>query len=286
MIGQFRLPNPFFIYLRFGESKGDAPLQKVRELSRRWFPWANVRGVIVDNALGGDWEEQLNEEVTLLSGDNREREFSGYQKGLEWIARHYPISESSPIVLANDTILSSYGGGDFLRDFSLPRIQAGLALGALVGHQDSYPSSVAWEGRSFKSWIRTSLVIAKWKTWRELLPLTLGTPNEVLFGKGQTFFASGAPLDATYREFLETWLMREPAAGSPFRESWHSKEPLTTKSRRRLQEKTRCILSEQTLSLRATEKGILLLDPKRLRLPAPKRLIARLLPREWGVTVS
>ena len=276
------LANAYWIYLRFGEAKGIAPLVKVKELARQWFPWATSRGVVVDNALQGDLEQQLGRRETLLSGDNREREFSGYQKGIEWIARHYAPSDSASIILANDTILASYGGGEFLKEFSLPRITAGLALGAVIGHVDRFPEPVRWEGRAFQSWVRTSLVVAKWKTWRSLLPLTLPTPHEEIFGKGKSFFSPTSPLNETYREFLETWLMRDPTPGSPFQESWHSKEPLTAKSRKRLQQKARCILSEQTLSLRATESGILLLDPKRLNLPAPKRLLARLRPPEWG----
>ena len=154
----------------------------------------------------------------------------------------------------------------------------------LVHHFDlhRYPEPVAWEGRAFQRWVRTSLAVAKWKTWRALQPLTLARPNADIFSGTGAFFAEKAPLSELYRDYLETWLLREPSPGSAFRDSWHSKEPLNAKSRRRLQEKARCILSEHTLSLRATEAGILLLDPKRLSLPGPKRLLARLRRPESG----
>ncbi len=256
----------YLVYLRYGTAKGEAPLVSAKRLARRWFPLSETRSVIVDNAMAADIEQQLDDTTTLVSGDNREREFSGYEKGLAWLQRTYRLAPDATVILTNDTFLSSYGGDGFLEDFTFSRVRAGLALNALVGHVDSFPEMVAWEGRPFQRWVRTSLVVAKLKTLQSLLPFSLNNSNSELFLPKGKFFSAGAPLSANYKEFIETWLFRKASDGGVFKESWHSKEPLTQASRGRMQAKARCILCEHTLSLRALEKGIPLFDPMRLSL--------------------
>ena len=77
----------FLVYLRFGESRGTAPFEKLRKLARRWFPLAVQRIVIVDNAITFDLEREVRRNVDLISGDNVEREFTGYEKGLQFLQR-------------------------------------------------------------------------------------------------------------------------------------------------------------------------------------------------------
>jgi len=252
----------FLVYLRFGESRGTAPFEKLRKLARRWFPLAVQRIVIVDNAITFDLEREVRRNVDLISGDNVEREFTGYEKGLQFLQRRYGMRASSPVIVANDTFLSSYGGGKFLKDFTLANVHVGLALGALVGHVDAYPEPVGWDGKKFQKWVRTSLMVTRWETLQALLPLSLPYEDKELFAAKDGFFAKNAPPDETYREYLETWLFRDPKEGSTFRESWHSKEKLDKRSRDRLRAKARCIFCEHQLSLRAQEKKIPLFDPR------------------------
>ncbi len=251
----------FIVYLRFGEAKGAAPFEMLRKLARRWFPLAVQKIVIVDNAVELDFEREIRRNVDLISGDNVEREFTGYEKGLQFLARRHGMSASSPVILGNDTFLSSYGGAAFLKDFTLPKVHVGLRLGALVGHIDSYPEPVAWGGRKFQRWVRTSLMVARWEALQALLPLSLPYEDRELFA-AKEFFAKTAPPDELYREYIETWLFRDPKEGSSFRDSWHSKEKLTKQSRDRMRAKARCIFCEHQLSLRAQEKKIPLFDPR------------------------
>ncbi len=252
----------FLLYLRFGESRGMAPFEQMRKLARRWFPLAVQRIVVVDNAITVDLEREIRRNVDLISGDNVEREFTGYEKGLQFLQRRYGLRASSPIIVGNDTFLSSYGGGKFLKDFTLANVHVGLALGALVGHVDSYPEPVGWDGKKFQRWVRTSLMVARWEALQALLPLSLPYEDKELFAAKEGFFAKNAPPDETYREYLETWLFRDAKEGSAFRESWHSKEKLTKQSRDRMRAKARCIFCEHQLSLRAQEKKIPLFDPR------------------------
>src|SRR5688572_29704300 len=99
----------FFVLVVLGDTHRQGALDALRGVVRRSFPQARVRGVVVDNSWSGQVERVLDDSTTCISGDNRWREFSAWDRGLAWLDRAFSISPEAAIVLANDTLHRSYG---------------------------------------------------------------------------------------------------------------------------------------------------------------------------------
>ena len=91
--------NVFAVYLVYGTEHRDRGLQLLRALLRRAFPRARTHIVAVDNAIDGAFEQRLPDGSDLIAGDNREREFSGYEKGLRFLETRDGLGSPGDAVL-------------------------------------------------------------------------------------------------------------------------------------------------------------------------------------------
>ncbi len=253
----------WLLLLVFGERHERASRELAEAMIARAFG-VEPRVVIVDNQLGGRVEQQLDRRADRISGDNTTREFSGWDRGLEWMdaalrSAHDRAHDADPIVVvANDTIV---------RDDKAPRIhalapaRAALASrGALVGWVDAYPRSVRAFGRSTRQWVDTSLIITRRRILDRLRPLALDFRDDDVFSDDASLlFREPSPLSENYRAYLRTWLFGE--RGDPeFAHAWHAQSPLSPRNLNAFKSKIRCILCEHQLSARARELGIPLAD--------------------------
>jgi hypothetical protein len=235
-------------------------LRYLRELADRIAPGGERHFAVVDNRVANSFEHQLERDVTILSGDNRLREFSAYNRGIEWLALTQKPEPETVVLIANETYRTSYGD-EYLREFTPERIAEALDAGGIYGHRDAYPHEVALLGMRFQSWIRSSLVVLAWKTLTQIGPFAPGVADAELFGDGMTdFFAPQAPLSENYRSYIRQWLFAETPEGSDFPYTWHSKTPLTRDNLPSMHAKARSILSEHRFSALAQTKRIPLLS--------------------------
>jgi hypothetical protein len=233
----------------FGAAQRDQAIGHLHRVAARIRPGARVRGVVVDNALEGDFERELDDGVTLISGDNRAREFSGWDRGLAWLESAHRLRGDDLILVGNDTLHRSYGRA-WLDGFSPAHDGDGLA-----GWLDAYPREVRLFGLPLDRWVRTNLFTARVRTLDRLRPLRLWFSDEQLFHGATARFCEPSPLDARYRRYLATWLWGEP--GEPeFVERWHSAAPLSAENAPAFRAKIRSILCEHHLSARARSLGL------------------------------
>src|SRR6185436_14089842 len=66
------------VLVAFGPAHLDDALDALRRVASRLCPGASLKGVVVDNALGGNLEIEVDAAFTRVSGDNSSREFSGW----------------------------------------------------------------------------------------------------------------------------------------------------------------------------------------------------------------
>jgi hypothetical protein len=243
------------VLLCFGDEHRESARRALAGVLARAFPRAGASLVIVDNALGGDIEEVIDKHTVAVSGDNRCREFSGWERGLS-VARRWPHARA--VVLANDTLHRSYGEA-WLAGFSERRVTSGLAAGALIGWVDAYPNAVDIAGLPLRRWVRTSLFMTTPATLQRLQPLGAPAPDADLFG-AHDLFTDGAPLSPRYRAYLRAWITGDGADVPEFPFRWHSAAPLTSENRAAAQGKIRSILAEHFLSAHAASLGIPLVD--------------------------
>ncbi len=262
----------YAVYLVYGNEHEASGRRRLEKLAAKLFPGRGLEMVVVDNAMAADREESRGK-LTRISGDNSVREFTGYERGIAWLKHRRSASPTAPLLVANDTFHRNYGT-EYLRGFTRDRARRAMRHGGILAHVDRYPTPVGLGGKRLQAWARTSLLVARFDTITRLLPLAAPWTDEELFG-GE-FFRAEAPLDEVYRQYLATWLFEPLRPGLTFRHEWHSKEALTSESRRRLEAKARCILSEHWLSARAAAAGIPLIEARR---PFLRRAVGKLVSR-------
>jgi hypothetical protein len=243
--------------LTFGRRHEQELLSLVREGLGRAFPGARLRVVVVDNRLGGRVEIQLDAGADRISGDNRSREFSGWERGLAWLESASASSPETMMVLANDTLVRP-DKIDRIRTLSADQVAA-AERGAVVGWVDAYPRPVRSFGLELRQWVDTSLVIARRAVLERLRPLALPFRDDEVFTRDARLFREPSPLSENYRAYLRTWLFGE-TADPEFAHAWHAQGPLTVERLGDVQGKIRAILCEHHLSARARSMGIALSD--------------------------
>lgn len=239
-----------------GPAHRRASLAALRRTLATALPGVPARIAIVDNQLGGDVEIVLDPLTTLLSGDNRAREFSAWERGLTWLRSVNALSSARAVVLANDTLHRSYGD-EWLSGFTDQRTEVALAAGGLLGWVDAYPQPVELFGLSLSRWMRTSLLMTRPETIARLRPLTLPVPDAALFsGDPAAPFRVPSPLSERYRAYLLAWVTGDSSRTPEFPFSWHSAAPLTGEALPNLTGKIRSIVCEHLLSARAQAAGV------------------------------
>jgi hypothetical protein len=251
--------NLYAVLVTFGPAHRDGALEALRRTASRLCPERKLLGVVVDNAQGGNLEIELDGAFTCVSGDNSQHEFSGWDRGLQWLDSVFRAADGDLLLLGNDTLHRSYGRA-WLDGFAPSRLAEAVGGGGLLGWVDAYPSEVSLFGRPLRRWLRTNLVAGSRAVVDGLRPFALPYADDELFTSdlGQ-LFRSPSPLSDNYRRYLRTWLFGEPGDGD-FRERWHSAAPLTSQNVAAFRAKIRSILCEHHLGARARGLGVPLVD--------------------------
>lgn len=270
------------IFLVYTDTHQTTGLLRLRQLVERMFAPADIHYLVVDNACKAPLEERLPDGTWRISGDNRCREFSGYDHGMRWFESRMKIDKHAVIVVANDTFDRSYGC-EYFAGFTRWRARQLVHSRGLLGYMDAFPQQVTALGYPFQSWIRSSLLLMTYATLKRLGPFCVDIDRERLFRNDadEHFFNEVAPLSENYRSFIRTWLFAAPD-NAGFDEAWHSKAPLTQDNVAAMRDKAVCILCEHLLSARAWQQGVPLIAvneaelPRCLRRPKWRRQLSRL----------
>ena len=248
----------YLVLLEFGQKHEQAALELLIPMLHRVCPSAILRGAVVDNALAGTVEVEIDHELDRVSGDNTLREFSGWDRGIAWLERRYSPATGSIVVLANDTVVRP-DKHDRVRDIPADRVAA-ASHGALVGWIDEYPRAVELFGLALRQWIDTSLVFAEWRTLAALLPLARPFADELVFANDwRDIFREPSPLSENYRAYLKTYFFGA-RIDREFEHAWYAQEPLTERNFEAFKVKLRCIFCEHLLSAHARAQRIPLVD--------------------------
>jgi hypothetical protein len=224
----------------------------------RLFPGAQVRSVIVDNALDEHAEVEIDEGLHRVNGDNALHEFSGWDRGIAWLDRRYGPAAGSMFVLANDTVVRS-DKHDRVRDIPADRVAA-AARGALVGWIEEYPRTVQLFGLPLRQWVDTSLLLAERRTLAALGPLARPIPEEQLFvDDWRRVFREPSPLSENYRAYLKAYFFGERTEEG-FEHAWYAREAVSHDNFEAFKIKLRCVFCEHLLSARARQSTIPLVD--------------------------
>ncbi len=211
---------------------------------------APVRGcrfnfVRIDNKRE-DLELSKSGQTRTMGGDNRYREFSGWQKGVEAIDR---LKLPCDLVLfVNDMFLAP--GESFLKDYaSLDIFKRSLEQRAIIGRIDSTGHHYTAYGYDLSRWVCTNCFLAPKAALEAVGNLVTVRENISDFlaesYPGTGLFKADAPMNDAYKVWLEEWLTQK----------WHSRFVVSAATWELFRTKVRNILNEALLTARFTEVG-------------------------------
>jgi len=187
--------------------------------------------------------------IMTMGGDNRYREFSGWQKGVEAIDRlRLPCDV---VLLVNDMFLTP--GESFLKDYaSLDLFQRALAQRAIIGRIDSTGEHYTAYGHDLSRWVCTNCFLVPKAALAAVGDLVTVRDNldDFLaeeYPAGEGLFKAEAPMNEAYKAWLEEWLTQR----------WHSRFVVSAATWELFRTKVRNILNEALLTARFAEAGFL-----------------------------
>jgi hypothetical protein len=240
------------ILARYGVEQYPRAEQEIAELFARQLPEVERDVILVDTAAAPG--TVVHDRTTLLGADNRAREFSAFDRAIEWIG---PALAGYDLVhFATSAFNQLYTS--YLERFTPSTVAAAASRRVCLGHIDCYNQPVRVGPFLSQHWIRTCFFML-----RPVDVLTLGSMVSVadgarfFSGDSSNPFRPDAPLSERYRRYILDWLTgRDIGQGV----TWHSQLSLTPEGLAGFEAKTLAILNEQMLGVRLRALGCPLVD--------------------------
>jgi hypothetical protein len=240
----------FVVYLVYGSRYIDEGIDLLEQIVTKAFPGMEARYLVVDNA---DCTESDLISTALnryyVSGDNKLREFSGWDKGWKLFERNFAVAEEDLFLFANDTFFRRVGKV-YLK--WLEEVVSNNNDYRVYGYLEDFPRDVEILGLRYRWWIRSNIFILAASVMRTLGSLCFPMRSEFIFSNlGDRFWRDDAPISENWRAYISCWLFGEQSANYPeYNLKWYAAERLSECNRDAFINKCMCILSEHWLAAR------------------------------------
>ena len=243
----FFKPRLAVIYVEYSPDKYKGAFAKVKS-----YLGDSLRGrtvyVIVNNRDEGNGSRIIDEGTYYIQGNNLEREFSGWQRGLEFL-REQKIQFDVVLFVneAFEAVQPSYLGSNNAGWITLKTYLLKSAFGAI----DTLWEKTKIHGKSTRAWINTNcffMPVSLLEKLGSLVSIDNGEMDTYIpkeFPGPLELFTDSSPVNPVYREHLISWLTEE----------WHGKFVLDERTWPIFRAKTKAILNEAVLSIRIRELG-------------------------------
>jgi hypothetical protein len=197
--------------------------------------------------IGSDVQKQ--KDIYYVKGNNREREFSGWQRGLDFIMKsnyRYDI-----VLFVNEAFEAS--GPSYLIDHAgIKILLKSFYLNSVIGRIDTHFKETTLLGYNIRSWICTNCFFVPFRAIEKIQNIisidTIGL-NQFMdekFPVSGDFLKEDSPMNKIFKVFIVDWLTN----------SWHSKFVPDEKSWELFRQKTKAIFNEVLLTARFREMKI------------------------------
>jgi len=242
------------IMLRYGTEAYPRAEAQLNELFERNLSGVNRDLIIVDNALPSGFVEETAGHRTLIGGDNRFREFSGFDRALRHVGKrlgHYDL-----VQFVTDAFHTLYV--DYLERFDTSLLKTIAVKPVAVGHIDCYNEPIEILGVHSQHWIRSCFFFMTPADVAALGSLvSIGDPGRFFSGDPAIPFRAEAPLSQRYRQYLIDWITGQEIGQGV---QWHSRFALTAETLTSFEQKSLTILNEHFLGVRLRAMACRLID--------------------------
>jgi len=242
------------LFLRFGVERYTDALFELERLFAGKLSGLDRETLIIDNALAEDYEERVDSSTLIIGGDNSQREFSGWDRGLRYVGeRIWSFDYVNLVTSAFRELYNSY-----LQRFDTCHLEALLAKPAALGHIDCYNAPVAIGPHRFQHWLRSSFIFVPPAELKALGSLvSISSPVGIFSGRPEEPFSPEVRLSQNYKEYIIGWLT---GGGTGQGVKWHSTFELNEETLPSFESKAVSIFNEALFSARLRALGCSLID--------------------------
>lgn len=240
------------IYLIYGTKNYEAGLTKLKEITTKMFNSLEPIWIIVDNS--SSVVERNEKSLHYIHGDNMYFEFTGWDKGIEYVKKNFTIDDSTMFLFANDTFFRrKYSDSEnFLDEFTSKLIKNKDLKNSAIGFLDDFPKNVILDDIVYKQWIRSNIFFLPYNVLNSVYPLTFPFKEDEIFSRDiDSFWSSNHLISENWKAYISSWLFGEENKNYPeYSLKWLKSEPLTLKNKSFFKKKAISILSEHYLTAR------------------------------------
>jgi hypothetical protein len=235
----------YLLYPTGPSYEGDRPVRALKQIANR-LPGRKTF-IYIDNSVAGQEVKELAENEFALAGDNTYLEFSGWQKGLDFVRATGLAADVC--LFANDTFL--HQSTIHRRFVNAAALRCALKYNAMVGKRMIPPVAGEIFGNPLIPYIRTHLFMLPFPVLEALgtvLSLDARTIDELLLRSYEPevpLFRAEAPMSKSIRNFVTSHL----------HSSWYRKMPYTAENFDKLRAKAISIVNSFLLAVRIFQLG-------------------------------
>ena len=241
------------ILVRHGVDRYPHAEQELDAIFARQLPDVDRDVIVVDNALPTETVSR-DDARTLIGGDNRIREFTGFDRALGYIGLDVDAYDFVHFATsAFNTLYTSY-----LERFTPAVLGAAVGRPICLGHIDCYNEPVHVGRYASQHWVRSCFFFLPPSMVRALGTFVSEADGRRFFsGDPSAPFLVTAPISAQYQRYITDWLTGSDVGQGV---TWHSRLALTPEGLSGFEQKALCILNEQMLGVRLRALGCPLVD--------------------------
>jgi hypothetical protein len=213
----------------------------------------NCSYMIIDNSICQNYFEKKTDDITIINGDNSEREFSAWQKGINTIKE---LNLNYDLILFINEAFLVYNDNYLLKHFKTA-VRRCIKYNAVVGifDKDEKNRSLSVNDYVFTKWLRSnmffvpkiimdkfqSLILITKSEYDKIIPLVF--PNNISSYKD--CFTSDNTINELFKQKIYEWLTIV----------WHSKIDLNNDTWNIFRIKAKAILNEALISAKIRSLG-------------------------------
>jgi hypothetical protein len=244
--------NLIILFVQYDQKKYDYSFEKLKQIVVKEQN-INCKFFVIDNSIEQHYTQNISENITLINGDNSEREFSGWQRGIEKLKE---LNLNYDIVLFINEAFLAYNDSYLVKYFQTA-VDRCIKYKAAVGivDKDEKNRTLSINNFIFTKWLRSNMFFVP-KSFIDKLDSMILISNSELnqiipvdfhnkISSYKDCFTEDNTLNESFKQKIFEWLTI----------LWHTKIVLSEQTWDFFRTKVKAILNEALLTSKIDELG-------------------------------